>query len=147
MSARRVTTKDYLIWELLQDPDWRVTADGEVHTRRKCSGVGPWRRAGWVSPSRAGTKCYRRVQFRGEELYEHRIVCAVKDGYLDPQKTVDHDDHNGLNNHPTNLRQIEPGENTRRARALYRRMGMTAAEAKASWIRAAEEKRHANEHR
>lgn len=142
-TARKISSKDRLIWRLLQDPDWRVTADGRVETRCLTGGLGrgPWRRAGWVSPSRNGTKLYRRVQYRGEELYEHRIVFAALNGFLSPFKTVNHKNLNGLRNNPANLELVSPGENVSHAKQFYRRSGMSAAEAKASWIRAAKETR------
>lgn len=134
MSARKITSKDYLIWRLLQDPLWRVTADGYVLTKTRGNGVGPWRRAGWISPSRGGTKVYRRVQYRGEELYEHRIVFAACNGFLSPFKTVNHKNLNGITNHPGNLELITPEKNVAHAKEFYRRSGLTAAEAKANWI-------------
>jgi hypothetical protein len=135
--ARKVTEKDYLIWRLLQDPLWRVTADGRVETRVHGRRVGEWRRAGWVSPSRNGTKLYRRVQYQGEELYEHRIVFAAAYGHLSAYKTVNHKKHVGLENHPHNLELVTPAENLRHAKQFYRRSGMSAAEARANWIKAA----------
>lgn len=139
MHARKITNKDGLIRELLQDPLYRVTAGGQVLTRTRRGPRGaifaPWRRAGWVSPSRGGTKLYRRVQYRGEELYEHRIVCAAKLGRLSQFETVNHKDLNGLNNHPRNLEMVSPGENIQHAQAFYRRSGMSAAEARANWIK------------
>lgn len=135
--TKRLTEKDYLIWDLLQDPHFRVTAEGIILTRKLAHGrgTGPWRRAGWVTPSRGGQKLYRRLTYHGVEIYQHRIVCAKKDGFLDPTLTVDHDDLNGLNNHPSNLRQILPGKNISLARQAYKRMGLSAAEAKRNWIK------------
>jgi hypothetical protein len=142
MAAKKITRKDPIVWRLLKDPRYRVTKDGKLLTRVRPSGdrasLGPWRRAGWVSPSRGGTKVYRRVQYMGEELYEHRIIHAAVYGKLCPYRTVNHDDLNGLNNQPGNIAdQATTSENIRHARAFYRRTGMSAAEARANYIRGA----------
>jgi len=136
MTQKKIATYDRLIWRLLQDPDWKVTADGEVQTRclRGGRGRGPWRRAGWVSPSRNGTKLYRRVKYHDQELYEHRIVFAARYGYLSPYKTVNHKNLRGCVNHPQNLELVTPAANLRHAAQYYKRSGMSAAEEKANWI-------------
>jgi hypothetical protein len=140
MAAKRITSKDSIIWRLLKDPRYRVTKDGRLMTRVRAlgnHGLGPWRRAGWVSPSRGGTKVYRRVQYQGEDLYEHRIVWAATQGSLCPFLTVNHKDLDGTNNHPSNLELITTSGNIKHAQAFYRRSGMSAAEAKANWIKGA----------
>lgn len=141
---KRITFKDRLIWRLLQDPFWKVTTDGRVLTKRLRggTGIGPWRRAGWVSPSRLGTKLYRRVQYEGVDLYEHRIVFAALNGFLSPFKTVNHKNLNGLTNHPRNLELVTPSENAIHARTFYRRWGMSAAQARSNWMKAAGGKHH-----
>lgn len=140
MHAHKITEKDDVIWQLLKDPRYRVdTNTGEIFTQCRIggTGLGPWRRAGWLSPSREGTKVYRRLQYRGEELYEHRIVWAAKHGFLCPYRTINHKNLNGLDNRPPNLELISPGENVSHAVQAYKRMGMSAAEAKAGWIKGA----------
>lgn len=138
-TARKITEKDPIIMRLLEDPRYKVRADGAILTRarKRGPGLGPWRRAGWISPSRGGQKLYRRLTYLGHELYEQRIVFAARNGHLCPYSTVNHDDLNGLNNHPVNLgrKQLSHGENIRHARRLYKRMGMSAAEAKQQWIK------------
>lgn len=135
-SARAITAKDDVIWELLADPLYKVTLEGQLLTRRpvRSEVAREWREAGWISPSRKGTKLYRRVEYRGIQLYVHRIVWAAFYRSLCPQFTVNHIDLNGLNNRPENLELISAANNLRHARAIYRRAGMSAAEAKASWI-------------
>lgn len=134
---RVITTKDELIWRLLQDPNWRVSKRGKVFTRiHGGSHVGNWRRAGWRSPSRNGEKLYWRLQYKGVDLYEHRIVWAAFKGHLSPFKTINHKDLNGLNNSPLNLELTTPQQNIQHARAFYRRTGMSAREARAHWITA-----------
>lgn len=104
--------------------------------------MGPWRQTEYISASRNGTKLYRRLKYCGEWLYEHRIVFAKIHGYLCATKTVNHKDLNGLNNDPDNLELITPRQNIRHAYGLYRRSGMSAAEARAKWIQAARGKQH-----
>lgn len=133
MATRKITEKDSWIWKLLKDPNYRVTENGEIHTRFRNGGRG-WRRGGWITPSRNGTKLYRRITYAGVELYEHRIVAAKKYGRLDPRKTIDHIDFNGLNNHPDNLRELDPSLNVQIAKQAYRRLGMSATEAKRNWM-------------
>lgn len=135
-TARMITLKDGLIRRLLQDARYKVWG-GRVLTRvrPRGRGIGPWRRAGWVSPSRNGTKLYRRLQYRGHDLYEHRIVLTKRLGKLCPFMTVNHKDLNGLNNRPRNLELVTPGKNLQHAWVAYKRSGMSAAEARANWIK------------
>jgi hypothetical protein len=98
---------------------------------RKNLGAGDWLDLGiskW-------NKKYIRVTYEGIHLYAHRIIWAKFRGYLNPRKTINHKDLNGLNNQLENLELITPSQNTKHACEAYRRMGMTALEAKASWAR------------
>lgn len=128
MKRSIVTEKDGLIWQLLKDPDYKVMKDGRVIRRGK--------EAGCVYASRNGTKLYRRLGYKKERLYVHRIVWAAFRGYLSPAKTINHKDLNGLNNDIKNLELVTPAQNTRHALGFYRRTGMTAAQQRANWINA-----------
>lgn len=136
---RHVTSKDHIIWELLKDPNFRVTTCGRILTRLApgCSvrTTRRWRPVGWVSCSRGGTKNYIRIRYQGVLLYAHRIVWAAHQGFLCPRRTINHKDLNGLNNAISNLELIDPGQNTRHALAIYRHTGLSAAEYKRNWIK------------
>jgi hypothetical protein len=137
MAAKEITSRDHIVWQILSDPNWRVTPEGHVLTctpLRNAKGTAAWRRAGRISISRNGLKRYWRVKYRGVEVYANRIVFAATYGYLSPFETIDHKDLNSLNDHPANLQSIPPGQNVSDARQAYKRMGMTAAEAKRNWI-------------
>lgn len=136
-TARKITEKDPIILKLLKDPRYKVRADGRVLTTacRGGHGIGPWRLAGWVSPSRGGEKLYRRLQYKGHDLYEHRIAVLARGERLSPYETVNHKDLNGLNNGPVNTEPATPSQNMRHARAMYKRLGMSAAEVKRNWIK------------
>lgn len=125
MKRSIVTEKDGLIWQLLRDPGFEVTADGRVLRH----GV----EAGCVYSSRNGTKLYRRLRYKGERLYVHRIIWAALRGFLCSTKTINHKDLNGLNNRPANLELVSASQNIKHAKAYYRRRGMSAAEARANW--------------
>lgn len=127
MKRSIVTEKDGLIWQLLRDPKFEVTADGRVLRY----GV----EAGCVYSSRNGTKLYRRLRYKGERLYVHRIIWAALRGFLCSTKTINHKDLNGLNNKPSNLELVSPSQNLRHAFEVYRRNGMSAAEAKSNWMK------------
>lgn len=132
MRRNSVTEKDRFIWLLLKDHRYQITPDGNVLRQLKDQS---WRLAGWVSPSRNGTKLYRRLEYMGVQLYEHRIVWAASRGFLSSLKTINHKDLNGLNNKIENLELITPSQNQRHAKTYYRRAGMSAIEAKANWAK------------
>lgn len=136
MQKSKITSKDPLIWRLLDDPNYKVTADGRILSRVRARGhiKKEWKRAGWISRARNGTQQYWRVTYKGERLYGHRIVWASHHGFLCAYRTINHKDLNGLNNDPPNLELISASANIRHAKELYRRTGMSGAEAKAKWI-------------
>jgi hypothetical protein len=137
MGIGKITAKDRWIWKLLKDPNYRVTERGEILYKgpHKARGRRGWRAAGWISPSRHGTKIYRRIQYRGVQLYAHRIVWAFFRGFLSPNQTINHKDLNGLNNAIENLELVTASVNTKHARAAYRTNGLTAAELRKNWKR------------
>lgn len=135
-TARKITEKDPIILKLLKDPRYKVRADGRVLTRvSRGRGIGPWRLAGWISPSRGGEKLYRRLQYMGHDLYQHRIAHFALKGGVSPFHTVNHLNLNGLDNGPSNMAGATPSQNLRHAKEAYRRLGMSAAEAKRNWIK------------
>lgn len=133
----KVTEKDGQIWKLLADPDFKVTREGDIFTCRpanqrlddgtykRSSG---WRRAGWISGSRFNTKLYMRIEYKGVQLYGHRIIFAAFAGELDPFKIVNHKDMDGLHNNFDNLEQITPSQNIAHAYRLIKGSGLSAAE-------------------
>ncbi len=142
MAKRVITLNDCLIFELLKDPNYRVQKDGRFLTKLEKNGkhVGSkWRPCGSVNHTRNKTKCYWKVSYKGRLLYAHRIVWAKFKGWLSEALTINHKDLNGLNNKIDNLEHITPGENLSHAYILknsvkgFRKMGMSAAEARAAW--------------
>ena len=82
----------------------------------------------WIKKSKnAGTlKAYKKkgiltgkkywvmkVPYNGKrhDMLVHRIILLLKEKELDPDKEVDHDDGNSLNNNPDNLRESTHSEN------------------------------------
>jgi len=60
-----------------------------------------------------------KVPYNGKrhDLIVHRIVLLLKEKELDPDKEVDHDDGNSLNNNPDNLRESTHSENMHNSKA------------------------------
>lgn len=142
MAKGVITLNDALIFELLRDSNYRVHKNGRILTRLEKNGkvVGrTWRPCGSINHTRNKTKCYWKVSYKGHLLYAHRIVWAKFKGFLSRALTINHKDLNGLNNDISNLEHITPGENLSHAYILkksvkgFRKMGMSAAEARAAW--------------
>lgn len=64
-------------------------------------------RAGWVH--KTGYVC---VVVDGVSYYEHRLVWKLSTGY-DPADELDHIDRDKCNNSMSNLREVDPSENTK----------------------------------
>jgi hypothetical protein len=60
-----------------------------------------------------------KVPYNGKrhDMIVHRIILLLKEKELDPDKEVDHDDGNSLNNNPDNLRESTHSENMHNSKA------------------------------
>ena len=60
-----------------------------------------------------------KVPYNGKrhDMIVHRIIFLLKEKKLDPDKEVDHDDGNSLNNNPDNLRESTHSENMHNSKA------------------------------
>lgn len=120
---RHTAKNDKLIRELLLNPLFKVTQDGEVFTRINTNGIGVMDNNEWRRCDIASGDGYRvvnlSVQNKGrrqkKRLRVHRIVYQAFVGELDHKKVVNHKDGNKSNNRPDNLELIEGVENTRHA--------------------------------
>ncbi len=84
-----IFTLDLVSYDLL----WKVSPSYKI----KAGAI-----AGKISTTKEGIK-YRSVRYKGKDYLAHRVVWMMLWGE-DPPKEVDHEDGNGLNNHPSNLR-------------------------------------------
>jgi hypothetical protein len=136
MAARKISEKDHIIWQILADPNYRVCRRlGKVFTRVRPGGsiAKEWRRAGRMSVSRGGLKRYWRIKYKGQEVYEGRVIFAARHGHLDPFKVVDHPNHDGTDNGQP-LRQLTVAENALTAFEFYRQRGLGPRQARQKWI-------------
>jgi hypothetical protein len=124
MAARKISEKDHIIWQILADPNYRVCRRlGKVFTRVRPGGsiAKEWRRAGRMSVSRGGLKRYWRIKYKGQEVYEGRVIFAARHGHLDPFKGQP-------------LRQLTVAENALTAFEFYRQRGLGPRQARQKWI-------------
>lgn len=101
-SGKIYCVNDHLIEKLLADSNYEVRADGTVWTRitktGKVSITNVWRRAG------SARRGYWTLKYFGVMLQIHRIIHAKFNGKLEPDLVVMHQDDDGYNNAPENLK-------------------------------------------
>lgn len=101
-SGQLVCKNDHLIYALLGDSNYEVRADGTVWTKvtrtGKVSVNNVWRQTG------SGRRGYWTLKYKGSMLQIHRIVYAKFNGPLEADLVVMHQDDNGYNNEPLNLK-------------------------------------------
>lgn len=92
------SVNDNLIYELLQDNNYKVKEDGTIwrHGRKK---------------GRKDKEGYVEVYYKERRLKAHRIVYAKYKGELDKELVVDHKDGDTTNNDPSNLRLVTQEKN------------------------------------
>lgn len=59
---------------------------------------------------------YRKVMINGKQLYEHRVIFFMHNGYM--PKEIDHIDGNKLNNKIENLREVTHSQNAMNVKKL-----------------------------
>lgn len=101
-SGQFICKNDHLISKLLDDQNYEVRPDGTVWTRitrtGKVSVNNVWRQSG------CARRGYWTLKYFGAMLQIHRIVYAKFNGPLEADLVVMHQDDNGLNNAPENLK-------------------------------------------
>lgn len=100
-SGQLYAKNDYLISELLTNPNYDVRSDGTIWTNitktGKVSVTNIWRIAGRISDG------YVEISFRSKKIRAHRVVYAKFVGPLSPDLVINHKDGVRWNNHPPNL--------------------------------------------
>lgn len=108
-SGKLVCTNDHLVYELINNQNYEVRADGTVWTKitktGKISIHNVWRQAG------SARKGYWTVKYFGTMLQVHRIIFAKFKGPLSFDLVVNHLDDNGYNNLPDNLELVTQSRN------------------------------------
>ena len=106
-SGQLICRNDYLIMNLINDPNYEVRADGTVWTLIGKNGrpTKVWRQAG---SSRRG---YVTMKYKQRMLQMHRIIYARFNGPLSEDLVVNHKDGNGCNNDPENLELVTQSVN------------------------------------
>lgn len=93
---------DPIIYQLLEDPNYEVRADGTIWTRitrtGKLSVKNIWRQTG------SARRGYCTMKYQGSMLQIHRIIYAKFNGQLEPDLVVMHDNDIGTDNRPENLK-------------------------------------------
>ena len=143
---RTLSRNDDLIWQLIDDPQFRIFRDGTIETIRNTNGIGTcetWRQAWCMSSTnhrRKKLKQYSVVSYRGKLLPLHRVIYLKFIGPLDPTMTVNHIDGDTLNNSANNLELATHTDNRIHGIVATRDGGMTAAKAKKLWMESRREK-------
>lgn len=76
------------------------------------------RRIGFIHDPMGKNKTkYIKIQLKGKRYYAHRLAWLYVYGEM-PKHTIDHIDHNGLNNSIDNLRDVLHSENLKNVRKL-----------------------------
>lgn len=100
--AKLRAKNDWLIEELIVDPNYRINADGGIWTLMQRSGrvsiAGAWRRAG-----RVDKEGYREMRYKNQFIKEHRVVYRKFIGPLAEHLVIDHKNCNRADNTPDNL--------------------------------------------
>jgi len=128
--SNTIAVNDKYVEELLDSGEYHVDPQGRVWTNRSVNGwtlKDRWRISGSTHKYKSSLTAYIRIRFNKKLIKAHRIVYAALIGKLDPNKSIDHIDGNGLNNHPSNLRLVTHAQNTQFA---LDRLGAMAGNAK-----------------
>lgn len=108
-SGKLVCTNDHLIYDLLQNPNYEVRADGTVWSKitktGKVSVNNEWRQMG------SARRGYWTLKYNGIMLQIHRIIYAKFLGQLEPDLVINHKDDCGYNNKPENLELVTQSRN------------------------------------
>lgn len=108
-SGKLSCVNDYLIYELLKNPNYEVRADGTVWTKMtktgKVSVTNTWRQAG------SARRGYWTLKYNGFMLQIHRIIYAKFIGALEQDLVINHKDDCGYNNLPENLELVTQSKN------------------------------------
>lgn len=128
------SNRDPLIWDLLKDPRFRITAIGTIErrvfaNRKDLIGREIWKRAGFFDD-----KGNNLISYKGKKLRVNRVVFAHFTGYLRKNIKIRNKDGNRGNNHPDNLEAINQGALVYNVYVSGRRK----ATAKLSWNQAQE---------
>lgn len=91
---------------------WRVSPGKHTH-------IEPGDVAGCIT--RDGRTFYRHISIKNVAYKAHMIVWAMMHGEW-PDRDIDHEDHNGLNNAPANLRLAVNGQNPANAQLSEKKM-------------------------
>lgn len=98
-------TNDYLIEDIINNPDYKIYEDGTIFTLIQKTGKrsinNTWRK---LNPKPA--KKYVRLTYKYKHLLIHRIIYRKFKGILDKDLVINHIDGNTQNNHITNLELV-----------------------------------------
>lgn len=113
-SGKLLATNDYLIEEMLQDPNYEIRDDGTVWTRVARTGKvfkdeSKWRELFRLTASNG----YCELRYRYKNVRRCRVVYAKYVGKLEQDLVINHKDGNKLNDHPDNLELITQSENNK----------------------------------
>lgn len=106
------SSKDHLIDQMVNDPEYDIRKDGTIWTNRPKSGpkaknkIYPWRRT-----DRDNDKGYKIVTYKGTYFKAHRVIYRKFKGKLDSYKEINHLNSVRSDNRPENLELIEGTDN------------------------------------
>jgi len=108
--AKSMPSKEVLEKLLYYDPEagklyWKINQGGQK------AGI----EAGWIHTLSDGRQ-YRRIRIQGKKYLVHRIILEMNGYSLRQDQVIDHENGDGLDNRPDNLRACTHQQNTQNSR-------------------------------
>lgn len=110
-SGKLIASNDWLIEELIGNPDYDIREDGTIWTLIQRTGHRSKNNVWRQTAKHANGKGYLELAYKYKKLGVHRISFRKFIGPLQPDLVVNHKDCNKLNNSPSNLELIPQVEN------------------------------------
>ena len=110
---------DAIIEEMIKDPLFKVTREGDIFSKITKNGQGvskEWRLVGYKKEDG-----YVRFRYKGEFLFAQRVVYRAWNGKLKQDHVINHIDLDNSNNHPDNLEQLIQHENNKKKHKKYKK--------------------------
>lgn len=105
-SGKIIAKNDYLIEEIINNPDFKIFENGTIYRKIKVKGFEFWKVQGTKDREN-----YLRLWWKSKRLFAHRVVYRKFNGALQADLVVNHKDTNTRNNSASNLELITHKQN------------------------------------
>ena len=107
---RTKAKNDNTIYQVLNDPNYKVESSGKVYTRIARTGK-LMRNEKWREVSHQDEKGYLQINYGRKRIYIHRLIYAKYVGELNNELVINHKNGIKSDNRPENLELITVKEN------------------------------------